>query len=449
MQYEDISISNVNLKGVLNIPPGASALILFIHGSGSDRFSIRNKYLSCLFNKNGFATLLIDLLTEDEKKLDQVYKTYRFDLDLLTKRVVGISDWIMHNPKTKNMPIGYFSSSTGSVAALKASLHSDNIRTIIAKSGRLDLLDNSTKYKLKIPILLIVGGRDSSVVKMNKIIYDELKGYKLVKFSVIPYASHFFEEEGKLNDIFVISQNWYRKYLLNEKQKFNFHFIDYQSRLKAILDLNNKLIFKFQDRSSAGFVLANLLKKYDKDPDVVIIGIPKGGIVVADAIAIRLSINSLDFVLSRRIKDQQSDDTIGSTIEDGSLYLSNRISISREDLDNQISRQKTEINASLKTYGSKHFPSKWMGKKLILVDDGAFTGSSAILAYKYIKNFEPSEIMIALPVLSKEAYELLHRETNKIVFIYRPKNFKFVENYYKNYDQVDENVVLNILMKYS
>ncbi|HKU83325.1 MAG TPA: hypothetical protein VJP58_04720, partial [Candidatus Nitrosocosmicus sp.] len=249
MQYEEISISNIDLKGTLNIPSGASAIILFIHGSGSDRFSTRNKYLSCLFNRNGFATFLIDLLTEDEKRLDQVHKNYRFDIDLLTQRVVKISDWIMGNPKTRNMAIGYFSSSTGSVAALNASVHFDNIGTIVAKSGRLDLLDKSTKYKLKIPILLIVGSWDSSIAKMNKTVYDELKENKLIKFTVIAHASHFFEEEGKLNEVFTISQNWYKRYLLNEKPKFNFPFKHYQSRLKSILELNNKLVFKFQDRS--------------------------------------------------------------------------------------------------------------------------------------------------------------------------------------------------------
>jgi predicted phosphoribosyltransferase/predicted esterase len=449
MQYEDISISYLGLKGSLNIPFGASALILFIHGSGSDRFSIRNKYLSCLFNKNGFATLLVDLLTEDEKKLDQDYKNYRFDINLLTQRVVGVSDWIMRNPNTRNLFIGYFCSSTGAVAALNASLHFDDIATIIVKSGRLDLLENSTMNGLKIPILLIVGSRDSSIVKMNKRVYDELKGSGLIKFSVVANASHFFEEEGKLDEVFVISQNWYKRYLLNEKQKFNFHFSNFQFHFKSILKINNKLVFKFQDRSSAGSVLATLLKKYEKDPNVIVIGIPKGGIVVADALAKRLSITNLDFVISRRIKEPQREDTIGSTTEDGSVYMCGKNPISMQYIDQQILKQKTEINASLKSYGSKHFPAKWKAKKLILVDDGAFTGSTIILAHNYIKKFNPSEIIIALPVLSKEAFEVLHRETSKIVNIYRPKNFKFVENYYKNYDQVDQNTVIDILAKYS
>jgi len=390
---------------------------------------------------------LVDLLSEDEKKTDLLYKNHRFDIDLLTQRVLAVSEWIMRNPKTRDLQIGYFASSTGAVAALSASVRFNNVNTIITKSARMDLLDDSIRYSLKIPVLLIVGGWDSSIVKMNKRIYDDLKGAQKIKFTTIAYASHFFDEEGKLDEVFAISQSWYKRYLLNEKQRFRFHLNDLHSHFKSILEISNRFVFKFRDRSSAGFVLANLLKKYEKDPEVIVIGIPKGGMVVADAVAKCLSITNLDFVLSRRIIGQHSEDTVGATIEDGSVYVYRSNTLSKEYVD-QVSRENEVINTSLRSYGSKHFPSKWKDKKLILVDDGAFTGSSIILAHEYLKKFNPSEVIIALPVLAKEAYDLLLKETNNIVFIYKPKNFNFVGNYYKKYDQVDESTVIRILKQY-
>lgn len=206
----EIKVDNFVLKGNLNVPENAKAIVLFVHGSGSGRFSPRNQYVAEVFNGAGFATLLMDLLTEEEEKIDEQTRELRFDIEFLADRVISATKWLWKNLKTKNLGIGYFGSSTGAGAALVAAVKLPEIKTVVSRGGRPDLAMSHLK-KVKSSVLLIVGGDDVSVIEMNKEALKELNTEK--KIQIISGATHLFEEPGKLEEVAKLAADWFKKHL--------------------------------------------------------------------------------------------------------------------------------------------------------------------------------------------------------------------------------------------
>lgn len=206
-----VSADSVNLQGNLIIPKDAHGIVLFAHGSGSSRHSPRNRYVAQVLQKVGLATLLIDLLTEEEEKVDDVTAHLRFDIDLLAKRLAGVTNWLLQNPDTKNLNVGYFGASTGAGAALVAAVERQSIvKAIVSRGGRPDLAGQAL-LRVKIPTLLIVGGRDTPVIEMNQEALDKLRGEK--KMVIIPGATHLFEEPGTLEEVARLAADWFVLYL--------------------------------------------------------------------------------------------------------------------------------------------------------------------------------------------------------------------------------------------
>jgi dienelactone hydrolase len=214
-----VTIGRVTLEGDLCIPPNASGVVVFTHGSGSSsRRSSRNRYVGQVLQQSGLATLLFDLLTEDEEKTDLQTGRYRFDIRLLANRLAGTTQWLKQNPETKNMNIGYFGASTGAAAALMAAAeHSDDVGAVVSRGGRPDLVRTALPY-VKSPTLLIVGGRDLPVMAMNRDAFGELHSEK--KLIVIPGATHLFEEAGALEEVAKLATNWFVNYL-NRKVSYS------------------------------------------------------------------------------------------------------------------------------------------------------------------------------------------------------------------------------------
>lgn len=203
----DIPLSSVILKGDLVIPENAIGLVIFSHGSGSSRFSSRNRMVAELMQQNKIATFLFDLLTEEE---DQIYEN-RFNIDLLTSRLIETTQWLMENKNTKGLPIGYFGASTGAASALRAAAYfKDSIKAVVSRGGRPDMAITELPL-VTAPALLLVGGLDVPVIGMNKMAFDKLESIKEMK--IIPGATHLFEEPGKLQEVADLSIRWYRTYL--------------------------------------------------------------------------------------------------------------------------------------------------------------------------------------------------------------------------------------------
>ena len=212
-----IKTDNVLLEGNIVIPKGTSGIVLFVHGSGSSRFSPRNSFVAKELNKKGVATLLFDLLTRDEEIIDEKTANLRFDIELLARRLVEVTDWVKKNPETNNMNIGYFGASTGAAAALVAAAERSNlIKAVVSRGGRPDL-GGRRLAEVRCPTLLIVGGCDEPVIAMNRDALAQLKSEK--NLVIVPGATHLFEEKGTLEEVSVHAGNWFQKYLGGIKQK--------------------------------------------------------------------------------------------------------------------------------------------------------------------------------------------------------------------------------------
>lgn len=208
-QAEEVKIKagKVILNGSLVIPEGARGIVLFAHGSGSGRFSPRNNYVAEILQKQMLATLLLDLLTEDEEKIDIQTREYRFNISMLAERLVGITEWVKENPKTSGLHVGYFGASTGAAAALIAAANiPDVVEVVVSRGGRPDLAKESL-LELKAATLLIVGGDDVMVIVMNEDAFRELSCKK--KLYIVPGATHLFEEPGKLEEVAKIAGEWF------------------------------------------------------------------------------------------------------------------------------------------------------------------------------------------------------------------------------------------------
>lgn len=204
-----IHLHTITLSGEINIPAHATGFVIFSHGSGSSRFSPRNKYVADVLHKHNIATLLFDLLTEEEDRL----MGNRFNIRLLTERLVGVTLQMENYPELKGLPIGYFGASTGAASALYAAAELGNlIKTVVSRGGRPDLAMD-VLHTITASVLLIVGGLDGPVIKLNKDAYAHIHSAK--DMQIVPGASHLFGEPGKLEQVAEIAANWYTQHLGN------------------------------------------------------------------------------------------------------------------------------------------------------------------------------------------------------------------------------------------
>ena len=210
-QAIDIPSSKIRLEGELKLPKGATGVVLFAHGSGSSRHSPRNQYVARVIREAGVGTLLFDLLTKQEEAIDAYTCELRFDIEFLAKRLVDATNWITTQPATQHLRIGYFGASTGAAAALIAAVELPNIvAAVVSRGGRPDLAAEALP-KVKAPTLLIVGGNDDVVIGLNEKAYAKLSCAK--ELTIVPGATHLFEEPGTLEQVAHLASSWFKKKL--------------------------------------------------------------------------------------------------------------------------------------------------------------------------------------------------------------------------------------------
>lgn len=198
---------SIQLNGFLSIPKNSKEIIVFVHGSGSSRNSPRNLFVAKELQDAGFSTLLFDLLTEEE---DTFYEK-RFDIPLLAQRLESVTKWLLQEEVLHGFKIGYFGASTGAAAAIIAAVNlGKTISAIVSRGGRPDLAGQAL-LRLKVPTFLIVGGDDTDVILLNKQAADLIPGEKRV--SIVPGATHLFEESGTLEEVAILAIEWFSKYL--------------------------------------------------------------------------------------------------------------------------------------------------------------------------------------------------------------------------------------------
>lgn len=203
-----IPADEVQVEGMLELPPNAFGLVLFGHGSGSSRLSVRNNYVADFLREAGIGTLLVDLLTAEE---DRHYQT-RFDINLLTRRLASAAVWLKAQDSAAELPLGLFGASTGAAAALRvAARQPQQVTALVSRGGRPDLAGAEILAAVRTPSLLIVGGEDHGVIELNQQAYNLMHCEK--RIAIVPGATHLFEEPGALNEVAMLAASW-----------FDFHF---------------------------------------------------------------------------------------------------------------------------------------------------------------------------------------------------------------------------------
>ena len=207
-----INLDRVTLEGDLAIPQLARGIVVFVHGSGSSRFSSRMGFVAEYLRQDGLATLLFDLLTRQEEQIDTYTLKLRFDIGLLARRLSGVTRWLAAQAETGNLAAGYFGASTGAAAALIAATENPAaVRAIVSRGGRPDLAGEALG-RVQAPTLLIVGGNDHQVILLNEQAMDRLPGPK--RMVIVPGATHLFEEPGALERAANLASQWLRRYLV-------------------------------------------------------------------------------------------------------------------------------------------------------------------------------------------------------------------------------------------
>jgi pimeloyl-ACP methyl ester carboxylesterase len=215
----DVSAGPVALEGALVVPPRARGIVVFAHGTGSGRFSPRNRAVARTLNEARLATLLIDLLTAEEEEADLRTAELRFDIGLLGERVVAAIDWLALDasvgdlpPSVGRLPVGCFGASTGAAAALiAAARRPDRVAAVVSRGGRPDLAGD-VLARVTAPMLLIVGGCDTDVLRLNRLAQTRLGGES--RLEIVPGAGHLFEEPGALDRVAVLARDWFVAHLL-------------------------------------------------------------------------------------------------------------------------------------------------------------------------------------------------------------------------------------------
>jgi dienelactone hydrolase len=207
----EIPSDGVLLPGDLTVPSEARGIVVFAHGSGSGRFSPRNRAVANVLVQAGLATLMMDLLTAEEETIDLRTRQLRFDIALLGRRVIATIDWLARDATAKELPVGCFGASTGAAAALIAAAERpERVRAVVSRGGRPDLAGESLR-RVRAPTLLIVGGNDIEVLRLNQQALDALPGE--ARLEIVAGATHLFEEPGALERVAVLARDWFLRYL--------------------------------------------------------------------------------------------------------------------------------------------------------------------------------------------------------------------------------------------
>jgi putative phosphoribosyl transferase len=207
-----VAVGRALLNGDFRKPTGARGIVVFAHGSGSSRLSPRNRFVADVLVHDGLATLLIDLLTQEEESVDLETAELRFDIRLLAERLGRVTDWLSEDVQLSSLRVGYFGASTGAAAALIAAAdRPHNVAAIVSRGGRPDLAGPALR-RVRQPTLLIVGGADELVLDLNRSTLAELAGPK--ELAIVPGATHLFEERGALEQVALLASEWFQRYLL-------------------------------------------------------------------------------------------------------------------------------------------------------------------------------------------------------------------------------------------
>jgi predicted phosphoribosyltransferase/dienelactone hydrolase len=383
-----------------------------------------------VLNDAGFATLLMDLLTTDEEEADRYTGDFRFNIPLLAERLVSAADWLAAETDTAMLPLGLFGASTGGGAALVAAAERpERVRAIVSRGGRPDLA-NGALPRVTAPTLLIVGERDTTVVAMNRDAAQRMVTARDVEITLVRDATHLFEEPGALEAVARLAVNWFGRYLPGANG-------------------GEDTARPYADRADAGRVLATRLEHYRGRDDVIVLGLPRGGVPVAFEVARALGV-PLDIFLVRKLGVPGHEELAMGAVASGGVRVLNEdvvaaLRIPPEEIERVAAREGEEMARRETAYrDGRPFPPV-AGRVAILVDDGLATGATMRAAVRALRAMGPARITVAVPVADPEVCAVLEREADEVVCVRQPRPLGAVGLWYGDFSPTMDDEVHSLL----
>ena len=421
---ERVIVGRNRLEGLLGVPQDSLGLVIFAHGSGSGRLSPRNNYVARRLEREGFATLLIDLLTLDE----EADRRNVFDIKLLASRLMEAADWARSSTELSRLPIGYFGASTGGGAALvAASMAPGRVSAVVSRGGRPDLAAEALPL-VQTPTLLLVGSNDEQVLELNRSAMRRMRCP--VELRIVPGAGHLFEEPGTLEQVVTEASRWFTRYL------------DGRSKYAVRLP--------FADRRAAGRLLAAQLLRFKPDHPLVL-ALPRGGVPVAYEVAEQLDAD-LDLLLVRKLGAPHHPEFGIGAVTDGDKpqILLNRdlveqLSVPSGYIHNEAHHQLREIERRREQYLDGRRPVPVAGRTVVVIDDGIATGSTVRAALRVLRQKNPAKLILAVPVGAPDSMQSLRDECDEVVCLAAPDPFQAVGAHYVDFAQTTDEEVKQLL----
>lgn len=411
-----VVIGHSHLAGLLAVPENAKGLVVFAHGSGSGRFSPRNNHVARKLQENGLATLLPDLLREGEER----DRRNVFDIPLLARRLTEVTEWAEVLPATACLPIGYFGASTGAGAALlAAAISNDRIAAVVSRGGRPDLAMDALP-SVRAPTLLLVGSLDTQVLELNRAALAQLRCEK--KLTVIPGASHLFEEAGTLDRVVSEASRWFSDHLRAAGQA---------------------IALPFANRRAAGSLLGAALARF-RGEHPLILALPRGGVPVGYEVARALD-TDLDLLLVRKLGAPGHEEFGIGAIVDGEspqIVLNEEamrlLMVPASYIEREAERQLAELERRRSEYLGGRPPMAVQDRTVIVVDDGIATGGTVRAALQGIRRKQPRKLILAIPVAPADTLLALRDECDEIVCLSTPDPFHAVGIHYTDFTQTTD-----------
>jgi predicted phosphoribosyltransferase/dienelactone hydrolase len=432
----EIPANGQALRGILSVPAGATGVVAFAHGSGSGRHSPRNQFVARVLQEAGLATLLLDLLGEEE----EADRMKVFDVELLAERLLFVADWLKEEPRTAALPLGYFGASTGAGAALVAAARGPTgVGAVVSRGGRPDLAGDYLA-DVRAPTRLIVGGADEAVIGLNERALRRLRCPK--DLVIISGATHLFPEPGALDEVARLARDWFLGHLRPPQN----------SPAGRDVAPEEEEVLMFRDREDAAGRLAAKLKGR-KLHDPLVLGIPRGGVVIGAVLARELGAD-LDVILSRKLRaPEQPELALGAVAEDGRIYLEPRARPLFEELKGYLVAERRhqlgEIARRKKLFRAVRPAAAVAGRSVIVTDDGIATGATMIAALQTVKAQGAREVIVAVPVASPDRLREVGRCCDDTVCLLCPRHFRAIGEFYEDFSQVADGEVVELLRRFA
>jgi putative phosphoribosyl transferase len=425
-----LSASGVSLMATLQEPPSARGVVVFAHGSGSSRFSPRNRRVAEGLHAAGLATVLLDLLTPEEEAEDRLTSQWRFNIPLLGQRLTSVVDGLRTEEiGMASMPVGLFGASTGAAAALMtASDRPDTIRALVSRGGRPDLAFQVLP-RVRCPTLLIVGELDREVMALNRQAIRRLSVPH--RLAIISGATHLFAEPGALETVTALAKDWFREHLMPAPMVFHPPL--------------------WRSRQEAGAALADRLRAQEWPTEqTVLLALPRGGVPVGAEVARRLGLPLATWSVRKVADPSWPELAIGAVAAGGVMVWRDggeRAAHNQERLARQqgwLQEEERELARRQALFGDPD-PHHLQGRHLVVIDDGIATGMTVRAALLSLKRLQPASLTLAVPVVDREVAEELAPLVNRLEALALVDDLRAVGLWYEDFNQLSDGEVIALL----